>query len=151
MTPHTCAGAFGLLLLAAGCARSQGPVPTTTVLVPASSGGSLDGPAPPRGAGASPKRPRDASDREHAERLFQEGRELMQKGQLDEACARFAESLELEPAVGTLLNLASCMERSGRVPRACELYAEARDLSKSSGRDDRARFAEDRRAALGCP
>ncbi len=151
MTRHTRAGAFGLLVLAAGCARSQGPAPTTTVLVPASSGGSLDEPAPPRGAGASPKRPSAASDREHAEQLFQEGRELMQKGQLEEACARFAESFELEHAVGTLLNLASCMERSGRVPRACELYTEARDLSKSGGRDDRARFADDRRAALGCP
>lgn len=75
----------------------------------------------------------------------------MHKGQMDEACARFSESLELDRAVGTLLNLANCMERSGRVPRACELYAEARELAMAAGSDARAGFARDRHAALGCP
>ncbi|MBI3202780.1 MAG: tetratricopeptide repeat protein [Myxococcales bacterium] len=139
------------VLLAAACGRGEERAPPRTVFVPAGSAESLDGPSPTRGAGAAPRGAPLPQDREHAERLFQEARELMQKGRLDEACARFSESLELDRAVGTLLNLASCMERSGRVPRACELYAEARDLSKTAGSDARARFAEDRRAALGCP
>ncbi|HZO13795.1 MAG TPA: hypothetical protein VFB62_11075 [Polyangiaceae bacterium] len=56
----------------------------------------------------------NASNKAAAESLFQEGQAAMEAGKLDIACAKLAESLELERAVGTLLNLARCHELSGK-------------------------------------
>lgn len=52
------------------------------------------------------------------EALFQEGRRLLKAGDLAGACAKFEESLHLDPAVGTLANLADCEERLGRTASA---------------------------------
>ncbi len=61
-----------------------------------------------------------------AETLFTSGREAMTRGDLQAACSRFAESLKLHPAVGTLLNLAACEDRSNRLVLALEHFTEAR-------------------------
>jgi hypothetical protein len=79
--------------------------------------------------------PRSASADAAAEALFRAGRDALKQGSLDEACARFEESHRLEPAVGTLLNLALCEERRGRLARAWELFTRvASDLPSSDAR-----------------
>ncbi|HEY3816803.1 MAG TPA: hypothetical protein VGL81_06525 [Polyangiaceae bacterium] len=64
-----------------------------------------------------------------AQRLFEEGRVLTARGQLDEGCAKFAASEALDPAVGTLLNLATCAQRAGAPATAWRRYREAAALA----------------------
>jgi hypothetical protein len=68
-----------------------------------------------------------AGDAETAEALFQSGREAMARGDLAAACPRLAESQRLDPAAGTLLNLAECEERAGKVASALLHFQEAHD------------------------
>src|SRR5437868_3103320 len=83
-----------------------------------------------------------------AEALFQEGRQLLEEGHVDEACLRLAESYWQEPASGTLLNLARCHQAQGKIATAWAEYAAAARLSRAQGREDRARAAEERASAL---
>src|SRR4029079_13618987 len=53
-----------------------------------------------------------------AETLYQEGRRAAQQKDWDLACKKFKESLDREPAPGTLLNLGDCEERRGRLVAA---------------------------------
>ena len=76
--------------------------------------------AAPRARADEPDHARAAAS--HAAALFEEGRALGKAGQWAEACDRFAESLELVPAVGTQLNLADCLEREGKLRRAWQLF-----------------------------
>lgn len=69
-----------------------------------------------------------------AEQLFQEGRKLLGQGKLPEACDAFRRSAELEPRVGTWLNLADCEEKRGRFATAWEAFSEARATAKRDGR-----------------
>ena len=57
-----------------------------------------------------------------AERLFREARKLVDAGDYAAACPKFAESERLEPAPGTLVNLAECEEHTGKVVAAQEHY-----------------------------
>jgi hypothetical protein len=83
-----------------------------------------------------------------AEALFQEGRQLLAKGSLAEACERFAESYRLEASSGTLLNLALCHEKQDRTATAWAEYRAAARLASSQGREDRVAVAEGKAAAL---
>jgi hypothetical protein len=60
-----------------------------------------------------------------AETLFRQGRDLLQAGKTAEACAAFAESQKLEPAITTLINLAGCREKNGQLATAWGLFLEA--------------------------
>jgi len=82
-----------------------------------------------------------------AEKLFQDGRNFMNEGKLAEACDAFRRSNELEARVGTLLNLANCEEKRGRLATAWSAFVEARALAKRSN-DDRATEADKRASAL---
>jgi tetratricopeptide (TPR) repeat protein len=64
--------------------------------------------------GALRAQPPAADDQGLAGALFREGRELLEQGNLAAACPKFAESHRLDPALGTLLNLAFCHQRQGR-------------------------------------
>jgi hypothetical protein len=68
-------------------------------------------------------------DRAAAERLFEEGRVLTAGGLVDQGCAKFAASEALDPAVGTLLNLASCAQQKGASATAWRRYREAAVLA----------------------
>src|SRR5262249_26584812 len=57
-----------------------------------------------------------------AEALFREGRAAAQKGDWETACPKLRESQRLDPAAGTLLNLADCEEHRGKVATAWQLY-----------------------------
>lgn len=83
-----------------------------------------------------------------AEQLFEEGRELLVAGDLVGACARFEKSQKLDPGGGTLLNLALCHEKQGRVATAWSEFHEAAAVAVRDGRSDRRIFAEEHAAAL---
>jgi hypothetical protein len=53
-----------------------------------------------------------------AEVLFAEGREAMDRRDYEVACKKFEESYRLDPASGTLLNLAKCEESLGKLASA---------------------------------
>src|SRR5258708_13776883 len=76
-----------------------------------------------------------AHDPVAGEALFNSGRALVDKGDYEAACPKFADSQKLDPAAGTLINLADCHEHVGRLAAAWEEWQEALDLLPPS--DDR--------------
>lgn len=85
---------------------------------------------------------------ESAEALFKEGRALLDQKKFDEACPKLAESQKLEPGAGTLLALALCHEGQGKTATAKRELEEAAALGKKNGRDDLAKAALKRAAAM---
>src|SRR5262245_52618218 len=83
-----------------------------------------------------------------AERLFDDARAAMLARRYDEACAKFAESQRLDPASGTLLNLAVCHEAQGRTATAWTEYKAAVAMSRSDGNAEREHIANARMQAL---
>jgi hypothetical protein len=83
-----------------------------------------------------------------AEALFREGRKLMAKNQIDQACAKFAESQRVEASTGTLLNLATCHTKQGKTATAWVEFAEALAAAKKENDELRIEFAEKQIAAL---
>jgi hypothetical protein len=87
-----------------------------------------------------------AEEPTRAETLFREGRKAADAGDHATACAKFAESLKLEPAPGTLLNVADCEERGGQLVAARDHFSLA---AAGFGRaDSRRGFALGRAEAL---
>lgn len=89
-----------------------------------------------------------ALPRVNAQSLFEEGVRLSEQNQLEEACQKFEASEALDVAVGTLLRLADCRERTGRFASAWAGFREAGVLARAQGMTDRARIAAVRSAAL---
>ena len=83
-----------------------------------------------------------SSQRALAEVLFRQGRELMDQKRTAEACAKFAESLRLDVALGTSLNLAVCFETQGRLASAWSEYHRAASLARRAGDTARSDYAE---------
>jgi hypothetical protein len=83
-----------------------------------------------------------------AERLFEEGKSLLQKEQVDEACDKLQESQSLEPAVGTLGLLGYCRELQGRTATAWRNYLESAEMAHAAGDKKREKVARERAAAL---
>lgn len=100
----------------------------------------------PRAALAGPEV--SAEDSAAAERLFEEGRAFMAEGTYEQACAKFAASQELDPAVGTLLNLGECFERRGLTASAWATYRQAETAAERQGQRARATFAAEHASAL---
>jgi hypothetical protein len=95
--------------------------------------------------GASAQRP---ADKASAEALFDDARRLLAAGKLAEACPKFAESQRLDPAIGTLLNLGDCYERSGKLASAWAAFREAAAASRNAGDARREAEGQKRAAAL---
>jgi hypothetical protein len=83
-----------------------------------------------------------------ADTLFREGRTLMEAHRFAEACDKFAESLRIEPAAGTLLNLADCHEKSGHLAVAWNTFNEAAKAASARNRSDWLTIATKRATAI---
>lgn len=87
-----------------------------------------------------------ARDPAAAEALFLQGREALEAGDFEKACDKFAESQRLDPGAGTLMNLATCEEKLGRLASAWQHWQEA--LTHLPAGDERIEFAKGRLEAL---
>lgn len=76
-----------------------------------------------------------------AEALFQEGRDLLAQDKASLACPKFAESQRIDPATGTLLNLATCHQAEGKFATAWSEFNESLMAAQRDGRADRVDFA----------
>lgn len=81
-----------------------------------------------------------------AEALFKQGRAASEAGHYKQACAKFYASNRLDPAVGTLFNIADCEEKQGHVATAAGKFQEV--LQQLTPPDDRIPIAKKRLAAL---
>jgi tetratricopeptide (TPR) repeat protein len=77
-----------------------------------------------------------------AEALFRQGRQAMEAKNFADACQKFSESQKLDPAAGTLMNLATCEEKLGKLASAWQHWKEAIDALPA--KDDRITFARSR-------
>jgi hypothetical protein len=99
------------------------------------------------GSAAAQPEPTNAK-RTAAEALFTEARRLMDEGDYEKACPKFADSQRLDPAVGTLLNLGLCYKQSGKTASAWSAYREAAALARAAAQTDREELAETEANAL---
>ena len=83
-----------------------------------------------------------------AEALFDDGRRLMHAGHFDEACPKLKRSQEIDPGLGTLVNLGLCYEKSGRTTSAWLVFRGAASQAASSQDDERERYAREHADAL---
>src|SRR6478609_8405694 len=83
-----------------------------------------------------------------AEAVFQEGMRLIKQGNFADACPKFEMSQRVEPAVGTMLYLAECYEKTDRTASAWAMFREAASLAETQKQFDRQKTAEMRAARL---
>jgi hypothetical protein len=83
-----------------------------------------------------------------AEQLFRDGHALMKDRRYSEACPKFAESQQRDPASGTLLALAYCQELANLLASAQASYTAAAELARSENQEERRSAATARAAAL---
>lgn len=88
----------------------------------------------------------EPSSTEQADALFDEARALVRAGKYAAACPKFAESLRLDPAPGTRLNLAACEEKAGHLVRSLALLEQA--AGELPADDARVALAKQRGQAL---
>lgn len=83
-----------------------------------------------------------------ADESFAKARQMLSKGETAEACDLFSESFELEPALGTLLNLALCHEKLGRWASAWLEFNQAEAWAARTHEASRQALAAKRAAAI---
>lgn len=80
-------------------------------------------------AGIAQAQPRDPAA---AETLYKEGRQLVAAGDWVAGCSKFDASMALDPAASTLLNIARCHERDGKLATAWADYKRALVLDQET-------------------
>lgn len=83
-----------------------------------------------------------------AAKLFDEARAAMKANDLNTACPLFERSHTLEPALGTLLNLATCFEKQGKPAAAWMRFNEAAAWAARTRESKRETYATERATAL---
>jgi hypothetical protein len=92
----------------------------------------------------APDRARAQDDRvKRAESFFHMGQQLLKHGKLADACAAFSESEKLDPALGTLLNLADCHAQQRRFATARAEFDQAAQEAAAAGQHERESFARE--------
>jgi len=89
-----------------------------------------------------------AEEKATAEAVFEEGMRLIKQGNFAEACPKFEISQRVEPAVGTMLYLAECYEKTNRTASSWAMFREAASLAETSGQTERMKTAKARAARL---
>ena len=93
-------------------------------------------------AGASGRNPAAA------QALFEEAQHSVAAGDYQQACPKFKASYALDPAGGTLLNLADCLEKQGRTASAWSTFKDALLVAQRDGRSERVEYAQQHLRAL---
>jgi hypothetical protein len=83
-----------------------------------------------------------------AEGLFQEGKKLLDQGNVPGACQKFKASLDTDKTLGTLIALAACHEKEGKTASAWAEFTEAAALAKKDGKADLEAYSRGRVGAL---
>jgi hypothetical protein len=117
-------------------------VAASTVVVSPASAQTSGAPAAGSGGGSA------TDNRALAEMLFFTARGLMEAGRIPEACAKLSESYRLDPAAGTLLNLAVCHEKEGKIASAWGEFRQSMADARKNNRPDREKLATERVAAI---
>lgn len=99
------------------------------------------------GAFGGPARARASERSVAAEALFEQGRALVEAGRFHDACPKLAESLALDPGLGTMLWLADCYENDGRTASAWAHF-KAAAAKAALAKDPREKVARERSLAL---
>jgi len=89
-----------------------------------------------------------AQEKATAEAVFEEGMRLIKQGRFADACPKFEISQRVEPAVGTMLYLAECYEKTNRTASSWAMFREAASLAETSGQVERMKTAQARAAKL---
>jgi len=98
-------------------------------------------------ARAQPARSQTERPQTEADRVFELGREASVRGDFNQACAYFRESLRLDPtAAGTLVNLGDCEENQGHPDVALAFYERA--FARLSVTDERLTLVQARIESL---
>lgn len=82
-----------------------------------------------------------AAQKAAAESLFDDALKAMKAGHFADACPKLEESERIDPAIGTLLYLAECYEKSGRTASAWATFREAASAAQAQGEVERTRVA----------
>jgi hypothetical protein len=91
---------------------------------------------------------RTGPEKAAAESLFDQAMQHLKDGNLPAACEHFERSQKIDPAVGTLLYLAECYERTGKTASAWATFREAASLARELRESDRAAIGDQRAAKL---
>jgi tetratricopeptide (TPR) repeat protein len=83
-----------------------------------------------------------SADKAIAEKLFQEGRALMEAKNYERACPKFLASFRIDRMDGSLLNLAVCHHRQGKLATAWAEYRQVLGRVKAKKRPDRVELVE---------
>lgn len=89
-----------------------------------------------------------ARDRAIAESLFREAKKRFEAGEIADACNSFAESQRVDPRLGTLLHLATCHEKEGKLATAWIEFSEAEKLAVATKQKDRVQLARNKASEL---
>lgn len=92
--------------------------------------------------------PAFAGDTSTAEQLFSDGLKAMEKKDYAAACAAFQGSQEADPSPGTLINLATCHEKQGKLATAWGEFLTAAGMAEQRGQSQRVQLARDAAAKL---
>jgi hypothetical protein len=88
------------------------------------------------------------ADQAAAVALFQEARKLVDGGDFERACPKFAEAQKLLPTPGTALSLGDCYEKGGKLASAWGAFKQAEFFARGTGANDHQAEAQHRAEAL---